>query len=109
MESSRITVRGIEVDGETRCQHYHGPSDILAIQFHCCGEFYSCRECHDAIADHPAQLWPKAQFESEALLCGKCGHRFSINEYLADGTQCPACQAGFNPGCRNHRHLYFEV
>ena len=37
-----VTVLGATVDDQTRCVHYAGPLDIVAIRFHCCGEFYPC-------------------------------------------------------------------
>jgi len=33
----------------------------------------------------------------------------TIREYLESEVRCPACGAGFNPGCRGHHHFYFEV
>jgi hypothetical protein len=30
-------VRGINLDSQTRCEHNHGPTDIVAIKMHCCG------------------------------------------------------------------------
>jgi uncharacterized CHY-type Zn-finger protein len=32
----------------------------------------------------------------------------SIAAYLACDDRCPTCAARFNPGCKPHRHLYFE-
>jgi uncharacterized CHY-type Zn-finger protein len=28
-------VRGINLDPQTRCEHYHGPTDIIAIKMKC--------------------------------------------------------------------------
>lgn len=75
----------------------------------CCGEYYACRDCHDALADHPAQVWPAAQWDRPAILCGVCGTELSILAYLACDNRCPACAAAFNPGCAKHKHLYFAV
>jgi len=53
----RPTVHGLELDAQTRCAHWRSPLDIVAIRMWCCGAYYACRQCHDAMADHPAQLW----------------------------------------------------
>ena len=100
-------VHGVEVDAAGRCAHYHGPHDVLALRMHCCGEFYACRECHDAIAGHPATLWPLEAHDTLALRCGVCGESQRIAAYLAASDCCPSCKTLFNRGCRRHHHLYF--
>jgi uncharacterized CHY-type Zn-finger protein len=102
-------VFGREVDAQTRCAHWHSPIDIIAIRMACCGRYFSCRECHDELADHPATVWPQSAFGEKAILCGACGHQLTIAEYLTGDSRCPACSAGFNPGCKTHRHLYFAA
>lgn len=99
-------VYGLPVDVQTRCVHWNGPDDVVAIGFRCCSRTYPCRECHDAVAAHPAELWPPDERSARVILCGECTAQFSIEEYL-DTDACPACGASFNPGCRLHRHLYF--
>lgn len=106
--SGRPEVRGLELDGETRCAHWHSRLDIVALKIRCCGVYYACRDCHDALADHPAEVWPRAEWNSPAVLCGACGTELSIAAYLACADACPGCAAPFNPGCKLHRHLYFE-
>jgi uncharacterized CHY-type Zn-finger protein len=101
------TVRGVDMDAQTRCLHYHSPLDIIAIKMKCCEEYYACKECHDALADHPIEVWPVEMWDYEAILCGSCGNEMSISEYLAGGYTCLACGASFNPGCKNHHHFYF--
>jgi uncharacterized CHY-type Zn-finger protein len=105
----RPSVHGLELDPETRCAHWRSPLDIIAIRMRCCGKYYACRECHDALETHAAEVWPLSAFGQRAVLCGACGHELSVNEYLACGSRCPACRAGFNPGCHKHRGLYFAV
>lgn len=105
---SGIEVYGIEVDSQTRCGHYHSAVDIIAIRFRCCDSYYPCYECHQEISDHPSIRWSKDQFEAKAVLCGACGHQLTIHEYLTSNSVCPACDATFNVGCRDHYHLYFE-
>jgi uncharacterized CHY-type Zn-finger protein len=101
-------VFGNTVDGETRCAHYNGETDIIAIKFRCCGEWYPCFECHAELADHDAKAWPANEFETKAILCGHCGYQLAIRKYFDCGFKCPECDAAFNPGCALHYDLYFE-
>ncbi|HEX4629936.1 MAG TPA: CHY zinc finger protein [Chthoniobacterales bacterium] len=103
-----VKVIGVKVDEETRCAHYHGERDIIAIKFKCCGNWFPCHECHAELAGHPAVVWPKEEFSTPAILCGACGHRLTVREYLDCDSVCPHCWRQFNPGCADHRHLYFE-
>jgi uncharacterized CHY-type Zn-finger protein len=105
----RPTVYGLDLDPESRCAHWHGPLDIIAIKMRCCGAYYACRECHDVLADHPAKVWPQTAWREVAVLCGACGRELTVAEYLACDNRCPACLAAFNPGCRKHKHLYFAT
>jgi len=105
--SARPRVLGVGVDSQTRCSHYRSELDVIAIKLRCCGEYYACKDCHDALADHELEAWPRDQFGSAAVLCGVCGTELSIDAYLGSGNECPACGAGFNPGCCHHYHLYF--
>ena len=99
---------GHTVDAQTRCVHWHGPADVVAMRFACCDRYYPCFDCHRADADHPAERWPAARFAEPAVLCGVCRHELSADDYRA-ATACPSCAAAFNPGCALHAHLYFEV
>jgi uncharacterized CHY-type Zn-finger protein len=103
-----IHVRGVGADQQTRCKHYHGERDIIAIKFNCCTTYYCCYKCHRELAGHPAQVWKEQQFGEKAVLCGSCGTELSIEEYLQCEYTCPSCNAGFNQGCEKHYHLYFE-
>jgi uncharacterized CHY-type Zn-finger protein len=105
--SARPRVHGLDLDPQTRCAHWHSPRDVIAIRMKCCGVYYACRSCHDEMAGHPAQVWPRAEWDERAVLCGVCGHEMRIGEYRASPDGCPSCGAGFNPGCRLHHHLYF--
>lgn len=100
-------VLGRVVDHETRCAHYHGELDIIALRFVCCGEYYPCFECHAEAADHPSERWGAADRWRDAVLCGVCRHELSIETYL-HVNRCPRCEARFNPGCRLHHELYFD-
>ncbi|MFE7630397.1 CHY zinc finger protein [Kocuria sp. NPDC057446] len=100
-------VLGRPVDEQTRCVHYRTALDVIAIKFRCCREYYPCHLCHQETAGHPAAQWPVEEYDTEAVLCGVCGHELSVREYLAvEG--CPRCAARFNPGCALHADLYFE-
>jgi len=109
MASGRPEVRGVSLDPQTRCEHYHGPTDIIAIKMKCCGLYYACKDCHDALADHPIRIWPQSEWAESAILCGACGSELTIQQYLESKFVCPICQAQFNPGCKNHYHDYFQV
>jgi len=102
-------VRGIDVDPQTRCAHFHQPVDIIAIKVKCCEVYYSCKDCHAALADHEIEVWPQSEWDEKAILCGACGDQLTITSYLACGNHCPACKAEFNPACRNHYHYYFDL
>jgi uncharacterized CHY-type Zn-finger protein len=102
-------VRGLEVDHQTRCAHYHSALDIVAIKMKCCGAFFACKDCHAALAGHPIELWPREEWNHRAILCGACNAQLTIREYLDCKSRCPECGAGFNPACRNHYQFYFAV
>ncbi|HVE58236.1 MAG TPA: CHY zinc finger protein [Pyrinomonadaceae bacterium] len=104
-----VEIKGANVDNQTRCDHYHKDFDIIAIKFKCCGDWFSCFECHAENTDHPAQVWKIEEFETKAILCGSCGYQLAIAEYLRSDSVCPRCKSLFNPGCAAHYHLYFET
>src|SRR3954463_4549387 len=104
-----IEVLGRGVDPETRCAHYHGESDVIAIQSRCCRRWFPCHLCHAEQSDHDLAVWPVPEFETRAVLCGRCGYQLTIREYLGCGAACPDCRQPFNPGCAGHYHFYFEV
>jgi uncharacterized CHY-type Zn-finger protein len=109
MSPTSPRVHGINLDAQTRCRHYHGPTDIIAIKMKCCGLFYACTDCHAALADHPAAVWSQDEWNQPAVFCGACGATLTILEYMQSASRCPACQAQFNPRCSNHYHLYFQL
>jgi uncharacterized CHY-type Zn-finger protein len=107
--SNEVFVRGVDVDAQTRCAHWHSPLDIMAIKFSCCGEWYACYECHQDSADHASTVWPKQEFAERAIMCGACSSPISIDKYLCCDSTCPNCGSPFNPGCAKHYDLYFEM
>src|SRR5580692_791960 len=102
-------VYGIELDSQTRCAHYNSALDIIAIKMKCCGRYYACKDCHDALADHAIRVWPRREWDQAAVLCGACRTELSIRQYLECANRCPVCNAQFNPSCHNHYHFYFEA
>ncbi len=75
----------------------------------CCGLFYACKDCHDALARHSIQVWLRSEWDARAILCGVCSYELTIHEYMHCDDRCPQCLANFNPGCRNHYQFYFET
>ncbi|CAK7232944.1 helper of tim [Sporothrix eucalyptigena] len=103
-------VHGVVVQTQTQCAHWHSDRDIIAIRHKCCGNFYACISCHEALAGHPPATWRKTERDAvPVVLCGHCRRQLTIAEYLASGNACPGCSAAFNPGCARHYDLYFEM
>src|SRR6185369_4690161 len=102
-------VHGLNLDPQTRCEHYHGPTDIIAIKMNCCRVYYACKDCHVALADHPIEVWPRNHWSRAAVLCGSCGTELTIEQYMMSAYQCPNCRALFNPRCQNHHQFYFQI
>ena len=105
----RPAVLGTEVDAQTRCVHYHSALDVIAIKIKCCGTYYACKDCHDALAGHAIEVWRVSERDKSAVLCGVCGTEMSIRAYMDCADECPTCKAKFNPGCRRHHHFYFDI
>ncbi len=102
------TVFGVNVDAQTRCAHWHGATDIIAIKFRCCERYFPCYECHAELETHQPKVWARNEFDTPAILCGGCGLQLTVSEYLNGDSICPRCESRFNPGCAKHYHLYFE-
>ncbi|HEV2647467.1 MAG TPA: CHY zinc finger protein [Acidobacteriaceae bacterium] len=109
MVESRPAVRGVGLDPQSRCIHYNAALDIIAIKMKCCGTYYACKDCHQALAQHPIEVWPQDEWSRAAVLCGACGHEMTIKQYFSCANHCPSCGSPFNPGCRNHYHFYFQA
>jgi len=101
-------VYGVELDPQTRCVHYHSTLDIIAIRMKCCGRYYACKDCHNALENHGIEVWPVEEWDQPAVMCGACRTELSIRQYLGCSNTCPTCKAQFNPRCRLHYHFYFE-
>lgn len=106
---TRPSIRGVDVDEQGRCAHWRSELDIVALRLPCCRGYWACHDCHRQVADHPAQRWSREEFDALAVRCGACGAELAIAEYLASPEACPRCAASFNPRCKLHHPLYFEV
>lgn len=107
-ERSSVHVRGIDLDSQTRCAHYRGPTDIIAIKMKCCGQYYPCKDCHAELTDHGIQIWPENDWYLQAVRCGACGAELTIHEYMRCESCCPVCLAEFNPRCSNQPPFLFS-
>lgn len=108
MRKQPPVVKGVGLDAQTRCVHYHAQQDVIAIKMVCCQTYYACKDCHEALADHPLQAWPRERWQEQAIRCGMCRQQLTITQYLDCNSTCPNCGAAFNPGCRNHHQFYFS-
>jgi uncharacterized CHY-type Zn-finger protein len=104
-----VPLRGVAVDAESRCRHWHDGHDVVALRFACCDTYYPCAACHAETTAHGTDRLSRDRFGEPAVLCGVCRATLSVETYLDAGDDCPVCGAPFNPGCRRHRHLYFEL
>jgi uncharacterized CHY-type Zn-finger protein len=104
-----VPVRGIDVDCDTCCRHYHSSEDVVAIRFACCDVYYPCYHCHVATTTHQSERVEPSAFDDDAVLCGVCASTLTVSEYLSCDDACPECGSSFNPGCRSHRDRYFAV
>ena len=103
------SVYGLNLTPDSGCVHYSSTLDIIAIKFKCCDLYYACYDCHAALADHPPERWDFKDFQTQAILCGRCGHELTIQDYLTCQSQCPHCKNLFNPHCQRHWSLYFVI
>ncbi|MDQ0223380.1 CHY zinc finger protein [Streptococcus moroccensis] len=96
---------GLEIDGESRCLHYHSPLDVVVLKCGQCQRYYACYECHDALEDHNfLATGPDVEYP---VLCGVYKTYLTQQEYQ-DGA-CPHCQHPFNPKCALHKSIYFTT
>lgn len=107
MKSDQLVIGAI--DEETRCNHYHGELDRIAIRFKCCDRFYSCYYCHEEAADHQPAVWQRSEWEEPVILCGTCRSVLTIRDYLSCDSTCPVCRSSFNPKCQYHYPYYFAM
>ncbi len=103
------TVHGSVLDDQTRCTHWNGPTDVIAIRFKCCDKYYPCFDCHAEAQTHATIRWRPDEFTQAAVLCGVCRTELTIADYLGSDFSCPSCGVAFNPGCALHHDLYFAL
>lgn len=103
-----VPLRGLRVDSKTRCEHYDGPRDVIALRFPCCEVYYPCFKCHRATTNHKSARWPRERRHEPAVLCGVCGNTMTATAYLRTQHTCPHCRADFNPSCAAHHDRYFS-
>ena len=112
MEEPVVHGVGLERHTASRCAHWQSELDVLALLAPCCSKFYACASCHDACEEHALVPWADdTPLETKALLCGVCQSRIAIIDYMDPSrpSVCPACSAGFNPGCKTHWNIYFSA
>lgn len=98
-----IVIRGVDVDEQGRCVHWHTEHDVVANLCGICGQFWACHGCHEELADHPfGRVDPDTP---GTVLCGVCGHLSSYADYSAAHV-CAGCGHVFNSRCALHRGLY---
>lgn len=108
---NHISLQGDLLDNKTRCGHYHTELDIIAIKFKCCQTYYPCYQCHSEC--HPAnshqlRRWNRQELDHEyVILCGECKSELKFDEYQI--LSCKYCGSRFNPGCKLHYDLYFDL
>ncbi|KAK5773794.1 Hot13p PWA37_003859 [Arxiozyma heterogenica] len=105
-------VRGKLVDAETRCEHWNGANDIIALKLKCCPNYYyPCVQCHNELTSHSVQKFDVgANPDLKCILCGHCGKELTFKQYLSFSTplSCQYCKHPFNEKCELHYHYYFE-
>ena len=115
MSSARPPVHSLAVYADSKCAHYHSELDIVALRHPCCGKFYACVACHDALESHRAAPWPRSRWGEPAVCCGACGTVITVLAYMDRYAQneaavtCPACSSGWNPKCKRHWTRYFDM
>lgn len=96
-----MRIRGIDVDAQSRCAHWHSDVDVVANTCGACHELWACALCHDELADH---RFAPVDRHLPSVMCGACGRMMTHAEY---GASCPSCGHPFNPGCKLHEDTYF--
>lgn len=109
-------IKGILVDEDSRCKHWHSKLDVIALKFKCCpAVYYSCYSCHEETnpADHVVEKYDLVADKNKNLvICGICKTEMTFDQYKnleEDGIlKCYNCKSHFNPGCKYHYQAYFH-
>lgn len=99
-----MKIYGTDVDEHGRCAHYRSERDVIANKCATCGLFWACYYCHREACDHE---FGRMLDDAISVVCGNCSHFMNLREY-SEVESCPSCGHEFNPGCKAHRHLYFQ-
>ncbi|CDO96523.1 unnamed protein product [Kluyveromyces dobzhanskii CBS 2104] len=94
------------VDDQSRCEHWHGPLDVIALRFKCCNKYYACHQCHQELESHTPIRYSITEKSVPLIACGVCRLEMSFADYSRT-LQCPKCSSQFNPGCKLHYDMYF--
>lgn len=99
-----MEIFGINLDKDSRCTHYHGDNDVVALKCNKCQKYYACYKCHDELESH--SFVPIAIDEPSPVLCGHCYSKLTFEEYQLG--HCITCNHTFNPNCKKHSTIYFK-
>lgn len=98
-------IYGKLVDSQSRCVHWNGELDIIALKFKCCERYYACHECHSELTDHEVVKYSRDS-PDDLIICGVCNVEMTFEQYSV--LNCPNCSSKFNPACKLHYDLYFD-
>ncbi|SCU88745.1 LAME_0E01002g1_1 [Lachancea meyersii CBS 8951] len=107
--------KGLLVDNQSRCVHWNSKLDVVCFRFKCCDRYYACHSCHDFLEEHPIQRYKVANDSTtHVVLCGVCRNTMTFDQYrngltCGSNLQCPFCSAPFNPNCKLHYNIYFDI
>ncbi|KAH3900132.1 Hot13p SCDLUD_003100 [Saccharomycodes ludwigii] len=102
-------ISGKLVDEKSRCIHWHGDLDIIALKFKCCpNTYYSCYTCHQELCNHKVEKYNRLDNKVNLIICGNCRKEFTFQEYVTSDYKCLNCKQKFNPGCKLHYDMYFK-
>ncbi|CCD23696.1 Hot13p NDAI_0C00350 [Naumovozyma dairenensis CBS 421] len=109
-------IRGKTIDEYSRCIHWNSELDIISLKFKCCSDvYYACYQCHEELTTHPVKRFDlNANPDVKVIICGNCCKEMTFEEYVESKNEydrlcCFNCQSLFNPGCKLHYDLYFEL
>ncbi|MGO3522530.1 MAG: CHY zinc finger protein [Leuconostoc mesenteroides] len=74
-------IKGINLDQQGRCKHWHTDVDVVANRCAKCRKYYACYLCHDALNTHPF-VPVSLDTEETAVCCGVCLHQMTPAQYL---------------------------
>ncbi|KAL6940858.1 hypothetical protein ACO0QE_004776 [Hanseniaspora vineae] len=112
-------IKGLLVDDESRCEHWHSDLDVVALKFKCCpAVYYCCYSCHLEVnnidpetgsapnGQHQIEKFSRSDDTVKLIMCGACKTEMTFTEYTKN-MKCYNCKHDFNPRCKLHYDLYF--